>query len=101
MVIGSTVASDPGLCLIDDTPTDNETYMDNEDASIGSQDDGHRVDDIYQSTVYGEIDFDDIMVNETHSIQFQCVDSTNLSKICRIDFDDSKRNLGVTTQTIV
>ena len=37
--------------------------MDDEDAYMGSQDGDHLIDELYEGTVYGDIDIDEIMVN--------------------------------------
>ena len=57
----STIASDPGLYLIEDTPKDNETDMDDEDASMGGQYDNHLIDKIYEGKVSRDIDLDKII----------------------------------------
>ena len=80
---------------------DNEVYMDDEDASMGSQYDYHLIDDLYEGEVSGDIDIADIIVNANHARQFQGVDPTKLSKICIIDLDYAKRTLDVTTHRSV
>ena len=80
---------------------DNEVYMDDEDASMGSQYDYHLIDDLYEGEVSGDIDIADIIVNANHARQFQGVDPTKLSKICIIDLDYAKRTLDVITHTSV
>ena len=101
MEIGSTIASDPGLHLIGYTTTDGETDRDDEYASMGSQDDDHFIDEIYDGIVYGDIDLYEIMVNATHTIQFQGFYPTHLYKIWRIELYDANRDLYVTTQMSV
>ena len=75
--------------------------MHDEDTSMGSQDDKHLIDKIYERTASGDIDINEIMVNDTHARLFQDVDTTYISKIWRIDLDNFNRILDVTTQTIV
>ena len=101
MTIGSTVDSDPGPYLIDDTPTYDDTNMDDEDTSMGSQYYDPIMDGLCEGTLSGDIDIYDIMINDTHAIIFQGGDSKHLSKIWRIHLCDSKRNMDVTTQMSV
>ena len=68
---------------------------------MGSQDDNHLIYELYERTVYGEIDLDDIMVNATHEKWFQGVDPKNPFNIWIIYLDDSKITLDVITQTSV
>ena len=75
--------------------------MDDEDEYMGSQYYNHLIDEFYEGPVYVEIYLDEIMFNDTHVRQFQDVDPSHLSKICRIYLDDAKRNLDVTTRTRV
>ena len=63
------------------------------------QDDDHLIDDIYQSTLSEDTDIDEIVVNFTHTRQLQGGDPTHLSKIWRIDLEDSKRTLDFATKT--
>ena len=58
MEICSTIASDPGPYLIEYALMDNDNDMDNEYASMGSKYDDHLIGDIYEGTVYREIDID-------------------------------------------
>ena len=81
MEIGSTISYDPGTYLIEDTPMDNETNINDEDSFMRLQDDDQLVYDIYEGTVYGDIDIDVIMVKVTHIRRFQGVDHTQLSRI--------------------
>ena len=53
MEIGLTIASNPGPYLSKYTPTDNETNMDDEYASMGIQYDYHLIDELYEGKVSG------------------------------------------------
>ena len=51
MEIGSNISPDPGMYTIYYTPVEYENNMDDEDASIGIQDDDHMIDVIYEGTL--------------------------------------------------
>ena len=101
MLIVSTIDFDPGMYIIEHTPNGYEIYMDNEDASMGSQYDDYLMYEIYDGTVSRDIDLDEIIVNYNHTILFQGVDTTHLFNICRIYLDGVKVTLDVTIQTVL
>ena len=67
MEIGSTISYDPGTYLIEDTPMDNETNINDEDSFMRLQDDDQLVYDIYEGTVSREVGLGWIMFNTMHS----------------------------------
>ena len=101
MLIVSTIYFDPGMYIIEHTPNGYEIYMDNEDASMGSQYDDYLMYEIYEETVSRDIDLDEIIVNYNHTTLFQGVDTTHLSKIFGIYLYGIKGTLDVTTHKIV
>ena len=70
MEIGSNISPDPGMYTIYYTPMEYENNMDDEDASIGIQDDDHMIYVIYEGTLSWDIYLDEIVVNTTHARQF-------------------------------
>ena len=47
---------------------ENETNIDDKDESMGSQDDYHLIEKLYEGKVFENIDLDEIMVNGTNTI---------------------------------
>jgi hypothetical protein len=82
-----------------DTVDDNKSQDDeasNDDNS--SNEDDLLFDDIYEGSLRGEIDLDDIMVSAAHAGRSKSIDAKHLSKTWRIDLETAKRTLDITSQ---
>ena len=62
MEIGSTIYSGTVPYLIEGTPMDDKTDMDDEYTSIGSQYDDHLIDELCEGAVSGDTKFDGIII---------------------------------------
>ena len=74
-----------------------ETVNDNNPESSESSDD-ESVTTLFESSLQGEIDLDDIMVSAAHARRPKGIDAEHLSKIWRIDQKQVKRTLEITLQ---
>ena len=74
-----------------------ETVDDNDSESSESSDD-ESVTTLFESSLRGEIDLDDIMVSAAHARRPKGIDAEHLSKIWRIDQKQAKRTLEITSQ---
>ena len=101
MAIGANIASGNGTYLVEDSPMDDDTNINDEDAYMVSQDENHLIYDLCGRSVSGDIGLDEIMVYSNHARQVQGVYPTHISKIFIIDLDDANITLYVSTQMIV
>ena len=74
-----------------------ETVDDNDSESSESSDD-ESVTTLFESSLQGEIDLDDIMVSVAHARRPKGIDAEHLSKIWSIDRKQAKRTLEITSQ---
>ena len=74
-----------------------ETVDDNDSESSKSSDD-ESVTTLFESSLRGEIDLEDIMVSAAHARRPKGIDAEHLSKIWRIDQKQAKRTLEITLQ---
>ena len=76
-----------------------ETVDDNNSESSSSESsDDESVTTLFESSLRGEIDLDNIMVSAAHAPQPKGIDAEHLSKIWRIDQKQVKRTLEITSQ---
>ena len=76
-----------------------ETVNDNDSESSSSESrDDESATTLFESSLQGEIDLDDIMVSAAHARRPKGIDAEHLSKIWRIDQKQVKRTLKITLQ---
>jgi hypothetical protein len=99
--VGSTYAPDEKYLVSDDdtNETDPETeYSDSNDSTEEMDGYDQLLDEIYNSSIRGEIDLDDIMVKAAHAKRHQGSDVKHLSKVWKISTEEAERTLDVTTE---
>jgi hypothetical protein len=96
--IGSTYAPDKEY-LVDDATADTDPSTDDSNSDSDEEaDDDRLLDEIYEGSIRGEIDLDELLVSAAHAKRHGGVDAAHLSKTWRIDLEAAERTLGVTTQ---
>ena len=70
----------------------NDPHIINEDSFL---------DDLFQKSLKGELDIDDIMVCAMHAGKYDGIKPEHLSKIWRIDMDTARKTLDITSQRSV
>jgi transposase InsO family protein len=93
--IGSTNVTDEEY-LVDDE--DDHTSDESDDSSLGSE---QLLDDLFEKSMRGDIDLDEIMVSASHAAKAKGIDAHHLSKTWRINLDSAQQTLDVTTQSNV
>ena len=80
-------------------PNSNDHPVGNHDGyTIAGDDEKHLLDDLYNKSIKGDYNLDDIMVSSLHADKTKGVTPSHLSKIWRIDVDTAKRTLDITSQ---
>jgi hypothetical protein len=62
-----------------------------------STDDEHLLDKLYEGSLQGEIDLEDIMVSETHARRSKGIDAEHLSKTWRNNLEIAEQTLDITS----
>jgi hypothetical protein len=80
--------------------TDSEYLADEEERQEidPSTDDEPLLDKLYEGSLQGEIDLDDIMVSAAHAGRSKGIDAEHISKTWRIDLEIAERTLDITSQ---
>jgi hypothetical protein len=95
--IGSTNVTDNEYLV--ETVDDDDTQEDEPSSDDNSSNaDDLLLDEIYEGSLRGEIDLDDIMVSAAHAGRSKGIDAKHLSKTWRIDLETAKRTLDITSQ---
>ena len=94
--IGSTNATSSAYLVDDDNCTLAMEPSTDDDSSVGSE---QLLDQLYDESLKGEIDLDDIMLSAAHTGKRKGIDAEHLSKTWRIDVDTAQRTLDITTQS--
>jgi transposase InsO family protein len=90
--IGSTNATDNKYIVNDDT-------IESENSSDESSIEGNLLlDEMYEASLRGDIDLDDIMVSATHAGRSKGISAEQLAKTWRIDLKTAKRTIDITSQ---
>ena len=99
IAIGSTKAAKPGEYIVE-TCSDTQSEADyNMDHSVDEdeQDEEVLLDELYKGITTGDYNPDDIFGSATHAERTQGVKAEHLSKVWRIDIDQAKDTLNITT----
>ena len=105
--IGATTVPNSDTIFGHDDPADKpDTSDDDSDVDISdAESDSSQsstlsdiLDKLYDESLSGQVDLDEIMVSATHANPRKGVDAEHLSKIWRIDLETARRTLEVTTQ---
>jgi hypothetical protein len=101
--VGSTDAPKSAYLVLDDetvaTDPSTDQYNDEDDMELEDRYDHQLLDDIYLTSMRGEIDLDDIMVKAARAKRHQGSDAEHLSKVWRISTEAAERTLNITTET--
>jgi hypothetical protein len=92
--IGSTNATS-GDYLVEDDETQATEPSTDDDTSTGSED---LLDELYEESLQGEIDLDEIMISAAHAGQTTGLTAANLAKTWRINLESAERTIDITSQ---
>ena len=93
--IGSTNATN-NECLVEDDETIATELSTYDDESVGGD---QMLDDLFEKSMKGEIDLDEIMVSASHAGKSKGIEAHHLSKTWRIPMDAAERTLDITSQS--
>jgi hypothetical protein len=99
--VGSKDAPNSAYLVSDDdtVATDLSTDLSKDDDGMELEDGYDQLlDDIYETSMRGEIDLDDIMVKAAYARRHQGSDAEHLSKVWRISTEAAERTLDITTE---
>jgi hypothetical protein len=101
--IGATNVTDSEYLVETVTDDDDDDDDDSQDNEPSNNDDSSNEDDllfdkIYEGSLRGEIDLDDIMLSAAHADRSKGINAEHLSKIWRIGLETAERTLDITSQ---
>ena len=103
IAVGSIKAAKPGEYIVETCyDTESETEEDS-DSSVdeNDKDDEVLIDELYNGMFTGDYEPDDIFVSAAHAGRHQGVKTEHLAKVWRIDIEQAKNTLDITTQRSV